>query len=177
MQSLAQRFLARGWPALSIGVGVDTGRASVGNMGSAVRVAYTAMGNVVNTASRLEGLTKPYGVDMIVGEATRAACPGVVFRELDRVRPKGKTQPLVIYEPIGLEDQVDEQRSGELVLWHRALRQYRAQEWDLAELQLLNLQRMYPDRALYREFARRVAWFRANSPGLGWDGTWVAESK
>jgi adenylate cyclase len=177
MQSLAQRFVARGWPALSIGVGVDTGRASVGNMGSAVRVAYTAMGNVVNTASRLEGLTKPYGVGMIVGEATRAACPGVVFRELDRVRPKGKTQPLVIYEPIGPEEQVDEQRSGELVLWHRALRQYRAQEWDLAELQLLNLQRMYPDRALYREFARRVAWFRANSPGLGWDGTWVAESK
>jgi adenylate cyclase len=177
MRALAEQFTARGWPALSIGVGVNTGRASVGNMGSAVRVAYTAMGNVVNTASRLEGLTKQYGVGMIVGEATRASCPGVVFRELDRVRPKGKNQPLAIYEPIGLEEQVGKQRSDELALWHQALRQYRAQEWDMAELQLINLQRMYPEAALYREFAQRVAWLRANPPGQGWDGTWIAESK
>jgi adenylate cyclase len=177
MQSLATQFAARGWPALSIGVGVNTGRASVGNMGSAVRVAYTVMGNVVNTASRLEGLTKQYGVGMIVGEATRAACPGVVFRELDRVRPKGKTQPLAIYEPIGLAQQIGKQRSDELALWHQALKQYRGQEWDMAELQLINLQRMYPEAALYREFAQRVAWLRANPPGKGWDGTWIAESK
>jgi adenylate cyclase len=177
MRSLAGQFIARGWPALSIGVGVDTGRASVGNMGSAVRVAYTAMGNVVNTASRLEGLTKQYGVAMIVGEGTRAACPDIVFRELDRVRPKGKNQPLAIYEPIGLGEQVGKQRRDELALWHQALWRYRAQEWDTAELQLVNLQRLYPDAALYREFAQRVAWFRANPPGQAWDGTWIAESK
>jgi adenylate cyclase len=114
---------------------------------------------------------------MIVGEATRAACPGVVFRELDRVRPKGKNQPLAIYEPVGLGEQVAKPRSDELALWHHALKQYRAQEWDMAELQLIALQRMYPDAVLYREFAQRVAWFRANPPGPGWDGTWIAASK
>jgi adenylate cyclase len=101
----------------------------------------------------------------------------VVFRELDRVRPKGKTQPLAIYEPIGLAQQIGKQRSDELALWHQALKQYRGQEWDMAELQLINLQRMYPEAALYREFAQRVAWLRANPPGKGWDGTWIAESK
>jgi adenylate cyclase len=158
-------------------VGVDTGRASVGNMGSELRVAYTAMGNVVNTASRLEGLTKQYAVGMIVGEATRAVCPDVVFRELDRVRPKGKNQPLAIFEPIGLTGQVSKARIDELALWHQALKLYRAQEWDMAELQLINLQRIYPDVALYRQFAERVAFLRKNPPGPGWDGAWIAQSK
>jgi adenylate cyclase len=177
MKALEPKFQARGWPTLSMGVGVNTGRVSVGNMGSQLRVAYTVMGNVVNTASRLEGLTKQYGVGMIVGEETRAACPDVVFRELDRVCPKGKSDPLAIYEPIGLARQVDMARQHELSLWHQALKQYRAQQWDLAELQLINLQRAHPDSALYREFLGRVAHFRRTAPGSGWDGTWVAESK
>jgi len=177
MKALEPQFQARGWPALSMGVGVNTGRVSVGNMGSQLRVAYTVMGNVVNTASRLEGLTKQYGVGMIVGEDTRAACPDVVFRELDRVRPKGKSEPLAIYEPIGLAQQVATARHDELSLWHQDLKQYRAQQWDLAELQLINLQRAHPDNALYREFFSRIAHFRKTPPGGGWDGTWIAESK
>jgi adenylate cyclase len=177
MKALEPQLRARGWPELSIGVGINTGRVSVGNMGSQLRVAYTVMGNVVNTASRLEGLTRQYGVGMIVGEDTRDACPDVAFRELDRVRPKGKHEPLTIYEPIGLAQQVDNARHDELSLWHQALKRYRAQQWDLAELQLINLQRSHPDSVLYREFLQRVAHFRKAPPGEGWDGTWIAESK
>jgi adenylate cyclase len=177
MEALQPQFRSRGWPALAIGVGVNSGRMSVGNMGSEVRVAYTVMGDAVNLASRMEGLTKQYGVGMIVGEATRAACKDLAFRELDRVRAKGKTEPVAIYEPLGPLDALGKPAADELSLWHQALKLYRAQEWDMAELQLINLQRMHPDRALYAEFVRRVALWRKNPPGQGWDGAWTFEIK
>jgi adenylate cyclase len=177
MQKLEPQFQARGWPPLHIGVGVNSGRMSVGNMGSEIRVAYTVMGDSVNLASRLEGLTKQYGVGMIVGENTRAACPDVVFRELDRVRAKGKTELVAIFEPIGPAAAIDKAMGNQLSLWHQALKLYRAQEWDMAELQLLSLQRMYPDVRLYAEFVKRVAQLRKNPPGAGWDGAWIFDTK
>ncbi len=177
MHSLQPHFRSRGWPELHIGVGVNTGRMSVGNMGSEIRVAYTVMGDSVNLASRLEGLTKQYGVGMIVGEGTRSAVPEVMFRELDRVTPKGKKEPVAIFEPIGLAAAVDKARQDELALWNQALKQYRAQEWDMAELQLINLQRRFPGTALYSVFLERIAHFRSNPPSAGWDGTTAFETK
>ena len=177
MDTLQPQFRARGWPDLHVGVGVNSGRMSVGNMGSEIRVAYTVMGDAVNSASRFEGLTKQYGVGMIVGEATRAACKDIVFRELDRVRVKGKNEPVGIYEPIGPAAEVGKDLLDEVALWQQVLKLYRAQEWDLAELQLVNLQRMHPGRGLYPIFIARLAHYRRNPPGPGWDGTWSAESK
>jgi class 3 adenylate cyclase len=87
---LNEKFAQRGWPQLKIGVGVNSGVMRVGNMGSQIRRAYTVMGDPVNLGSRLEGITKEYGADIIVGEGTKDAVPEVVFRELDRVRVKGK---------------------------------------------------------------------------------------
>ncbi len=177
MTALQPEFKARGWPELHIGVGVNSGRMSVGNMGSEIRVAYTVMGDAVNLASRLEGLTKQYGVGMIVGEATRAACKDIAFRELDRVRAKGKREPVAIFEPLGPAERLEPGRSDELALWHQALRLYRGQEWDMAELQLINLQRRYPGNGLYDTFLARIAHFRQEPPGPQWDGTWAFETK
>jgi adenylate cyclase len=177
LSDLAPEFRAKGWPEIHIGVGVNTGRMSVGNMGSEIRVAYTVMGDAVNLASRLEGITRQYGVGVIVGETTRAQLPDVVFRELDKVKVKGKDEPVAIFEPIGLQGEIEKSQLDELTLWGQALRLYRARDWDMAELQLINLSRAYPGRRLYQLFLERVAEFRRHPPEDGWDGAHKFDTK
>jgi len=174
---LNERFRARGWRAIQIGIGVNTGPMSVGDMGSRLRKAYTVMGDPVNLAARLEGLTRQYGVDVLVGQATREAAPEVVFREVDRVRVKGKGEPVAVYEPLGLESEVGKTRAEEGKLWAQALKAYRSQAWEQAELMLFNLQRLYPGAPLYSFYSQRVARYRADPPPPGWDGVTTFETK
>lgn len=176
-KALNERFKARGWPTFKIGVGVNSGVMRVGDMGSKIRKAYTVMGDAVNIASRLEGITKQYGADIIIGDGTRKLISGFVLREVDRVRVKGKDEPVTIYEPLGLEGQVDRARQDEIRIWNQALRLYRQQDWDRAEVQLLNLRKMAPDSELYELFIERIAHHRAHPPGAGWDGAWTFETK
>lgn len=174
---LNKELSAKGRPHIAIGVGVNTGMMTVGDMGSPVRKAYTVLGDSVNLASRLEGITKTYGVGVVVGEATREQLrKEFVFRELDRVRVKGKEEPVAIFEPIGLEGEVNGEALETVKLWNTVLRAYRSQDWDQAELQLLNLSRMslHPLYALYSE---RIAYYRQHPPGEGWDGVTTFETK
>ncbi len=177
LRAIQERFQAKGWPAIKIGIGLNTGSMSVGNMGSEFRKAYTVMGDAVNLGSRLEGLTKTYGVQIIVNETTAAAVPEYAYRELDRVRVKGKDKPVTIYEPLGLREEVDKALRGELKLYREALKLYRGENWDMAELQFLNLANAHPDRALYREYVERIAIFRNSPPPPGWDGVFTHQTK
>ncbi len=177
LPKLNGEFRARGWPEVRIGVGINSGPMSVGDMGSRIRRAYTVMGDSVNLASRLEGLTKHYGVDALVGPATRDAAKGFVYREIDRVRVKGKGEPVAIFEPLGVEGEIGRERQEELKLWAQALKAYRAQHWEQAELVLFNLQRLYPGAPLYSFYAERVARYRQRLPEPGWDGVTSFETK
>jgi adenylate cyclase len=176
-KELNEKFRAKGWPDLKIGIGVNSGNVRVGDMGSKVRRAYTVMGDPVNLASRLEGRTKEYGVGILVGEATEKVVKDVLFKELDRIRVKGKNEPVAIYEPICLEAEADKKVKDELKLWRDTLKAYRSQAWDQAEVNLLNLTRMNPDCYLYEKYAERVVKFRRNPPGPGWDGVTTFDEK
>ena len=177
LKELNKTLMARGAPELKIGVGVNSGPMTVGDMGSKVRQSYTVMGDAVNLGSRLEGITKQYGVGFIVGESTRELVKkDFVFRELDRVRVKGKDEPVGIYEPLGLEGQVAKSVLDELKVWNQALRAYRGQDWDQAEVSLLNLSRMSQHK-LYEVYAERVAHYRKEPPGADWDGAWTFDTK
>ncbi len=177
LDEMQPEFKARGWPDIRVGVGLNTGQMSVGNMGSEFRMAYTVLGDTVNLGSRLEGLTKNYGVSIIVNETTVEAVPEYVFRELDKVRVKGKDRPVTIYEPVCLSSELSKDVRDEMNLYQQALKYYRAQEWDLAEMQFLNLSKMSADRAIYPMYVERIKYFRQESPGNEWDGVYTHTSK
>jgi adenylate cyclase len=171
LAELNRSFIERGMQFIDIGIGVNTGEAVVGNMGAAMRFDYTAIGDNVNLASRLEGLNKMYGTHIIVSESTRRqVVSDLPFREIDLVAVKGKRQPVPIFELMVVDDNDLRSRFSE------ALGLYRNRNFFEAQTQFESLRTQKQDKvsALYAE---RCQEFIAVPPPENWDGVFVAKSK
>ena len=107
VEELKPEFAARGYPEVNVGVGINTGFMNVGDMGSTYRRSYTVLGEAVNLGSRLEGLTKFYGVRLLIGEETARELPGFLLRLIDKVMVKGKHEAVECCQPICREVDAD----------------------------------------------------------------------
>jgi adenylate cyclase len=184
VREMQRQWQAQGKPQLDIGIGLNSGVASVGNMGSALRYGYTALGDTVNLSSRLEGLNKDYGTHIIVNETTYAATreANFVYRELDLIRVKGKTQPVMIYELIG--------RAGEENLYGscadvelrldqfaRGRTLYRARRWEEAQSVFQIIIDKWPNDGPARTYWKRCQEYLFDEPPSGWDGVFTMTHK
>ena len=180
INSINVKFAKKGWSCIKMGFGLNTGNMVVGNMGSSFRMAYTVMGDSVNLGSRIEGLTKHYGVDIIVSEFVKGQTPNILYRELDLVRVQGKDKPVAIFEPIGVAETLTIEALDALNLHQEMLQNYRSSNWTLAEKQLANLKKMAQQdgkSVLLMLYSQRIAQFKKVPPANNWDGVFNHESK
>lgn len=182
---LEEEFAARGWPRLHTRFGVHSGDAVVGNVGSSDRMAYTAIGSMVNIAARLEGMNKIYGTQILVSEATRiGAGNAFVFRPVDLVLAKGAQDPLEVHELVGLTRAADPRDAAliadpalvaRLPAWEEAVRRFRAGQFDRAAEALREAGDPAQD-PLVSAYAKRLARF-PDGPPAGWSPVTRLDSK
>ena len=177
IRNLNDEHRAKGLPEIGIGIGLNTGTMCVGDMGSDIRRSYTVIGDSVNLGSRLEGLSKTYGIDIVVSESTRKQANDFAWQELDKVRVKGKDNAVAIFWPLAPVDRIGADKTSELKTWGLALKAYRLQDWDQCDVQLLNLQRLNAKKYLYQLYADRVASMRLLPFDPEWDGATNFQTK
>ena len=177
IRNLNEEHRSKGLPEIGVGIGLNTGTMCVGDMGSSIRRSYTVIGDSVNLGSRLEGLSKTYGVDIVVSESTRQLALDFAWQELDRVRVKGKDNAIAIFWPVAPLNRMTPYNTAELKTWAMALKAYRMQDWDQCDVQLLNLQRMNANKYLYQLYAERVASMRLLPFDPEWDGVTNFQTK
>jgi len=179
VRELQKQWAAQGKPKLDIGIGLNTGVASVGNMGSSLRYGYTALGDAVNLSSRLEGLNKEYGTHIIVNESTYEATKGAdfVFRELDLIRVKGKAQPVTIYELISRKSELSPDLQPLLGAYAGGHALYRERRWAESQRTFQQILDRWPDDGPSRTYWKRCQEYLFDEPPSGWDGVYTMTHK
>lgn len=178
MAALSAQLEQEGHPPMRLGVGICSGEANVGNMGSELRMAYTAMGDTVNVASRVEGLTKYYKIGILVTESTHELCKtsDIAFRIVDSVRVKGRAQALTIYEPLGDEHLLSGERRAALEMYMKMRDEYVRGDFAAARDSLAQYRALDPADGLGEVYEERIAGL-LQTPPAEWDGVTNFETK
>jgi len=177
LRKLQAKWTAEGRPPMDIGVGINTGDMVVGNMGSQMRFDYTVMGDSVNLGSRLEGINKEYGTNIVISEFTyEAVKDGLFCRELDSVRVKGKKLPVKIYELLG--ERRDAARwDSWLAVFNEGLARYKEGRWDEAIARFEKVLELNPGDPPSQLYISRCRSLRENPPEGEWDGVFTMTKK
>ncbi|MGQ9689053.1 MAG: CHASE2 domain-containing protein [Desulfobaccales bacterium] len=175
---LNRRSTERGLPPLTVRIGLHTGEAVVGNLGSQKRFDYTVIGDTVNLASRLEGLNKFYGTFILASETTAAECgDDILFREVDRVAVKGRATPVTVYQPLGCRNNLRPELTALSQKFSLALTAYRQRKFSEAGVLFEQILVQHPDDGPARVFLERCRRFQTAAPPPEWDAVFRPDQK
>jgi adenylate cyclase len=177
LRAMDKEWVGQGRPSIKIGVGINTGMVAVGNMGSDTLFDYTAIGDNVNLASRMEGLNKYYGSEIIISEFTASALDQeFVLRELDLVRVKGKKQPVAIFELLGTAPP-DPELAQFLQHYHQGLQLFRQRQWEESHTAFSSASELRPQDHHCQRYLSLIKQYRVEPPGPEWQGLSVMKDK
>ncbi len=175
---LSEQWQQRGLPRQQMRIGINTGPVSVGNMGSSLRLAYTAIGDAVNLGARLEGLNNEYGTGICISEYTRAeAGGGLATRYLDLVAVKGKARPVAVYELLGADTELSPIQRQVLQRYEDGIRLYRARRFEEAAEHFRAALEVDPQDGPSAAYLERCMEMCENPPPADWDGVYVMRHK
>ncbi len=178
LSELRIKWKAEGKPELEMRIGLCTGQAVVGNMGSKTRMDYTMMGDTVNTAARLEGVNKIYGIYTLVSDSTFKATDGsIIAREIDSINVVGKKEPITVYQLLGYPDDIDPVIHETLDHYSRGLNAYRSQNWDEAIDYFKAVIELTPDDGPSKTMLLRCDEYKITPPPEDWDGAFTMKTK
>jgi adenylate cyclase len=174
LEELRPKFAQKSGHELFMRVGLNSGPAVVGNMGSHSRFDYTAMGDTINMASRLEGACKHYSVPILVGDTTfQMTKDAITAREVDLIRVVGKSKPERVYQILEEKSQDSQDMQENVATFHQAIDLYRNMRWDDA----LNLFRKIKDDKLSAVYVSRIEQLKQNPPPGDWAGVYDLTQK
>jgi adenylate cyclase len=176
---LRAKWTKEGRPPMVVRCGINTGIMIVGNVGGKERFDYTVIGDSVNLASRLEGANKQYNSHIMISEMTLKHVKGrVTVRELDMIQVKGKTEPVKVYEVLGLADmELTETQRQALEIYHEGLRLYRERKWDEAIAYMQQVLKVDPTFYVAQIYSERADLYRVAPPPAEWNGVFVMKTK